>query len=207
VDRPGWSPERQLLALYVTFAGDDAVAAHVGAFQDRLLDVPTLDLIPRPWLHITLQGVTWADGLDRDAAERLVRELGRALARTPAMRVEIGEPAQGRDALFFPVSPPQALMQARDRARAVLHDALGPAGLYTMPGQEGRFSPHVSFAYANAPTSREDVQRRLEQVPARTTTAVVDTISLVSLRYPTSAWTWDSEVPIALEGARMPVSV
>ena len=59
--RPGWRPGRPMYAWHVTFRDQPAMRDLAARGRDLLRDVPGLDLIPDPWLHLTTQDVGFSD--------------------------------------------------------------------------------------------------------------------------------------------------
>jgi hypothetical protein len=53
--RPGVRPSRRLYVWHILFDGQAEVAALVRECQALLGEIPGLDPIPGPWLHMTMQ--------------------------------------------------------------------------------------------------------------------------------------------------------
>ena len=59
--RPGWRTGRHFYACHLTLDDQPQLRELVGRYQDALRHLPNLDLIPPQWLHITTQGIGFAD--------------------------------------------------------------------------------------------------------------------------------------------------
>jgi len=192
---PDWSPGRSLLACYVTFDDEPGVHAVVEAYQEPLADVAALDLVRRPWLHTTMQGVSFADTLPPGAQASLAAATAEALAGVPATEVELGPPVIGYDGVFLPMRPIEGLAQVRDAVRAAIRTGLGLAEPYVLPGQDGPFDPHVSLAYANDAFPLAEVRRRLDTVRHVPTTVTVRGVTLLVVD---RTWRWTDAVHVRL---------
>ena len=60
--RPGWKVGRRFWTWHYTFETCPALHELVAAYQGLLEELPTLDLIPQRWLHLTVQGLGFVDG-------------------------------------------------------------------------------------------------------------------------------------------------
>src|SRR5262249_4986867 len=91
--RPGWRPGRHFYTWHLTFDHAHDLHALVDTYQRRLADLPGLDLIPRPWLHLTLQGVGFVDEVTEQDARRIAQAAAAHLATLPAPELTFHQPA------------------------------------------------------------------------------------------------------------------
>lgn len=195
---PGWTPERSLLACYVTLEDQPEAQAVIDAYQRRLADVPELDLIQRQWLHVTVQGIGFLDVLAPGSLPQLADSLQRRLARVPAPTVVIDPPEISQDAVHLPLAPADGLVRVRQAVRSAAADTLGLPEPYALPGQDGDYRPHVSIAYANGPAPCDRVRDRLDAVAHAPTTLRFGTLSVLALRRVDRTWQWSDEVRLGL---------
>ena len=193
---PGWAPDRTLLACYVTVADRPELHRAADAYQQRLADLPQLDLIQRCWLHVTVQGVGFLDTLPDDSVARLAAALRRSPLPAPAVLVR---PAvASTDAVYLPFEDDGGLAAVRRRIRSAVAEAFGLPEPYALPGQRGAFRPHLSLAYANAPVSLGLVRARLDSVGHEPFRTALTTLSVIALRRRDSSWRWTDEVRLPL---------
>jgi hypothetical protein len=94
--RPGWRPGRRQYAWHLTF-GDQTVSPGqadlrqvMGGYQARLAEPPGLDPVPAEWLHLTVQGIGFADEIDTAEVDRIVAAARRRCAALAPVRVTLG---------------------------------------------------------------------------------------------------------------------
>ena len=131
---------------HVTFGDQPAVQDLAARARDLLRDVPGLDLIPGPWLHLTTQGVGFSDEVSAADLAAITAAARARLAAVPPAAVTIGPARVVDEGIVCDAYPAAALSPVRDAVRAAIGDVWGPA---RVPGEAGWW-PHVSFAYASA---------------------------------------------------------
>ena len=131
---------------HVTFGDQPAVQDLAARARDLLRDVPGLDLIPGPWLHLTTQGVGFSDEVSAaDLAATTAAGRSR-LAAVPPAAVTIGPARVVDEGIVCDAYPAAALNPVRDAVRAAIGEVRGRE---RVPGQ-AEWWPHVSLAYASA---------------------------------------------------------
>jgi 2'-5' RNA ligase superfamily len=144
--RPGWRPGRRMYAWHVTFRDQPAVQDLAARARAVLRDVPRLELVPGPWLHLTVQDIGFSDEVSGGDLAAVTVAARARLAAVPPAAVTIG-PARALDeGIGCDARPAAALSLVRDAVRAAISDVWGPA---RVPGQADWW-PHVSLAYASA---------------------------------------------------------
>jgi 2'-5' RNA ligase superfamily len=144
--RPGWRPGRRFYTVHATFAGAPAVQALAAKARDRLAGLPGLDLIPRQWLHLTMQGIGFADEVSDADLSAIIAAAKPRLAVLSPVTVAIGPPVVAGEGVTCWASPPRALDPVRGAVRAGIADAWGPERV----PEAAEWSAHVSVAYASA---------------------------------------------------------
>ena len=79
--RPGWRPGRRMYTWHFTFDGQTALHELVNAYQERLAGLPSLDPIPRQWLHLTTQSIGFTDEVSDQTSMPSSRRLARTARR------------------------------------------------------------------------------------------------------------------------------
>src|SRR4029453_3680347 len=88
--RPDWRRDRACLWWYLTFEDAPAVRGLGQRAQDLIGRAPQLDLIPSPWLHLTLLEVGFADELPAATGDRVAGTTRRALQECPGFALGLG---------------------------------------------------------------------------------------------------------------------
>src|SRR5687768_8805342 len=88
--RPDWRQDRPCLWWYLTFEDAPAVRDLARRVQALLGRAPQLDLIPLPWLHLTLLEVGFADEVPSATVARVVDTVRAALEDFPGFDLDLG---------------------------------------------------------------------------------------------------------------------
>ena len=202
VPRPGWSPGRSLLACYLALDTYPQVTEHLVRHQDMLGDLAQIDLVPVPWMHVTVQGIAFLDELPADSMSELADALREPLALLEAPRVRLGLPEPGGEGMFFPLTPRGRLSEMRDQIRETAMKVLELPLLYGLPGQDQDFCPHASFAYANSDMAVQEVMSRLADVTRPPVEIAVTSVSVIALRQSDRRWWWGDRRDVPVGDAR-----
>jgi hypothetical protein len=81
--RPDWQSERPCLMWYLTFEDQPELADLALRSHERLRRLGAVDLIPVPWLHLTLDEVGFVDAVGPEDVDRVVESVRAVLARDP----------------------------------------------------------------------------------------------------------------------------
>lgn len=119
-------------------AGADARSLVVAA---RLVAdyVPVLDQLPQlvspEWLHLTMQGIGFADEIQRADIDRIVDAARRHCAELEPFTVAIGPARVDPESMHMPVRPVEPLAAVRDTIRAAIGEVWGTE--LECPGSQG----------------------------------------------------------------------
>ncbi len=144
--RPGWQPGRRMYAWHVTFRDQPTLQDLAARARTVLHDVPRLELVPGPWLHLTMQGIGFSEEVSGGDLAAITAAARSRLAAVSPAAVTIGPARVLDEGIGCDAHPAAALSPARDAVRAAIGDVWGPA---RVPG-EADWWPHVSLAYASA---------------------------------------------------------
>jgi hypothetical protein len=113
--RPGWRPGRRQVAWHLTF-GDQTVSRGqadlrrvVGGYQARLAGLPGLDPALVKWLHLTVQGIGFADEVGVGDVERIVAPVRRRCAAPAPVRLTVGPAELQEEGVWLRVAPAVAV--------------------------------------------------------------------------------------------------
>jgi hypothetical protein len=194
VPQAEWLPDRLLASCYLTLPEQHPVLSMVLACQRAVASMPEMDLVPVPWLHVTVQALDFVDRLPSHRLDGFVWTLGNELAALPAPRLRVCGPALGGSGAFLVVEPAEKIVEVREVVRDVARRTLGLTRPYQLPGQgEGGSPPHLSFAYSNATVPRAAVMERLASVPVEPVELTLPSLSFLLLRRVARTWRWQEE--------------
>lgn len=173
--RPGWEPGRRFYTFHFTFEGQPAVQRLAATARERLADSAALDPVPDKWLHLTTQGIGFADEVtDSDLIAISTAALDR-LRLVRLAEITVGAPRAESEGIVCWVGPDGALDPARDALRAAIGDVWGADKIPESP----QWTPHVSLAYANADADGDPYDAALQGMnPVPVTVATVELIRL-----------------------------
>ena len=197
--RPDWRRERACLWWYLTFEDAPAVRGVAQRAQDLIGRAPQLDLIPSPWLHLTLLEVGFADELPAATLERVVDTTRRALEDFPGFDLGLGSVRS---------LPGAVVIEAHADALATLHERLTDAVLAARGadavGALRAFVPHVSVAYVNRDCDSHEVMGPLDGAdlssPSPSATVTRVRLAAVTRERRHYQWTTRAVVPLGRPG-------
>ncbi|WP_161606073.1 2'-5' RNA ligase family protein [Microlunatus speluncae] len=157
--RPGWGIGTRFYYWHLTWDGKSELHRLVDDYQAVLAPVAGLDPIPRPWLHMTLQGIGFSNEVPDDQLAELIERARSALSGLRSIPARFDRLRIYSEALALEPEPAESITALRQTLREVTAEVIGEA-----PGRDG-FTPHVSIAYVNT------------DQPAAATVAAVESIS------------------------------
>jgi MMPL family/2'-5' RNA ligase superfamily len=191
--RPGWRPGRRMYAWHVTFGGQPAVKYLAARARDLLRDVPGLDLVPEPWLHLTTQDVGFSDEVSAGDLAAITAAARSRLAAVPPGDVTIGPARVVDEGIGCDAHPAAALSPIRDAVRAAIGDVRGAA---RVPGEAGWW-PHVSLAYASADGPSAPAKAALAGFTAAAAVTVTE-VQLILLGRDEHVYQWEPQATVSL---------
>jgi 2'-5' RNA ligase len=191
--RPGWRVGRSFYTWHLTF--DQATDVHpLVTCVQRHLDLPCVDLVPMSGLHLTMQGVGFADEVSDEDLEAIVDAARTRLAELQPFPLQLGpvDPdAEGVGLLIRPWAPVVGL-------RSAIRDAIG--SVWTdVPEPETGFRPHVTIAYSASDAPVHELRRRLGELrslPPATTR--IGEAQLIRLSRDDRNYTWKVYATVVL---------
>jgi hypothetical protein len=192
--RPGGHPGPRFYTFHFTFEQQPAVQQLAAEARDRLAGFPALDLVPPRWLHLTTQGIGFADAVSDADMAAIVAAARRWLPLLPAANFTLTTPQAESEGIVSWVLHTGGLSLARDALRAAIASTWGAKRV--PEGQD--WDPHVSFAYANQDADGgpyDAALQGMEFVPV--TAAQVDLIRLGRDRH---VYEWETIASIPLGG-------
>ncbi len=177
--RPGWRPGRIMLTWHLTFEHATDLHALVRAYQQPLAALPDLHLIPAEWLHLTVQGLGYADEITDDQLTANTKAVTDAVAALSPFELTFGRPAIRGEAIGFHPEPAHPVHMLWSTIRGAIAAALGSDAVRVGPEQTHGFQPHVSIAYASAERDATPYINALDSVHAEPAAVPVTSVSLI----------------------------
>jgi 2'-5' RNA ligase len=184
--RPGWRVGRSFYTWHLTFADSASVVGLVNSYADVLARMPEITPVPAQWLHLTMQGVGFADRVPDADLDEIALAAESRLARCSPFQVTVGPAVLDPETVQLPVTPVAPLQDLRNRIRAAIGDVWGPDAIPENP----QLNPHISLGYWNTPAPAAPLRTLLAQAPAATATTTISTISLITLHRDHQLYEW-----------------
>ncbi|MFH8411018.1 2'-5' RNA ligase family protein [Streptomyces sp. NPDC018019] len=163
------------------------------AYRTALAGVGGLDLVPDRWLHLTTQGIGFADTVPAAEVQAVLAAPADRLAALAPFDLTLHRPEITPEAIRWeaaPAGPPTAV-------RTALRDAIRTAR-GTVDESDDGFAPHISIAYSNATGPAAPVQAALDTVAAAPATAHIDHVELIVLNRDRRMYEWDTHTRLPL---------
>lgn len=185
--RPGWNPDRRFYTWHLTFDGQHQLHQLVATYQDALSTVPGLDLIPREWLHLTMQGVGFTDEVSTDDARAIADSAATRLATVPPVELTFHRPVIRPEAIALPPAPRDSLTTVRDTVRDGIADVWGAD---SVPETANQFDPHLSIAYSNTDGSTTAALDAVTHATPKPALITITEVRLIALRRDQHSYLW-----------------
>lgn len=158
------------------------------------LELPGLDLIPNPWLHLTMQGIGFVGEVNEPDVDRIVSAAQTRLAGLEPFTISLGPAVVDPEVVRLQVTPAEPVSQLRRELRAAIADVWGAS---RVPDDEQAFTPHVSLAYSNRDGDMQPIHdaAAVTSDPAEVTVRNADLIRL-NRDYQQYEWITRARVPI-----------
>ncbi|MFD7161619.1 2'-5' RNA ligase family protein [Kribbella sp. NPDC059898] len=162
--RPGWQVGTRFYTWHLTFDGREGLHQLVDHYQSVLSPFGGLDLVPRRWLHVTMQGVGHVADVDDAQVDRIVTAVRERLAQLDRVFVQFHRPIVRPEAIAIPALPSNQITQVRDAIRIALGEVLGAT---EVPEAAAGYQPHLSLAYSNGQQPAAEIAAALDASPGR----------------------------------------
>ena len=192
--REGQRVGRRFFTVHATFAAAAEVQQMAAEARERLCGIPYLDLIPGRWLHLTMQGIGFADEVSDGDLEAITAAAAARLAMLAPVAITLGPPEIAGEGVTCWALPPRALDPVRDAVRAGIGDVWGANRVPESPD----WTAHVSVAYANADGPGAPIDAALEGMGAVETT--VRAVDLIRLGRDSHLYEWENVASLPLKG-------
>jgi 2'-5' RNA ligase len=196
--RPGWRQGRHFLACHIAFPDDTPLTGLVSAYQEVLRPFPGLDLIPRQWLHLTMQGIGFVDEIDDAQRTAILGSLTRTLRLAQAPEVTFAAPTVTTEAVYLLAQPAEPLQDLKNLACRALAEAGCPNEAPAAGATARQYRPHVSIAYSSGAQAAGPISAALRHVEATPVTVRLDTVYFLEFHRDHRMYEWTNAHPIRI---------
>jgi 2'-5' RNA ligase len=195
--RPEWTAERTCLYWYLTFRGDQLVAALGDEVLQAAADVSWLDAVPPEWCHVTVADVGFTDELSPSDVDRVTEAVADEVAHEDRLRLTIGPVQAFATAVVLAVGPLDRLRAVKAAVRRTTSAVLGPRHTDV---HRRLFWPHVSLGYVNRPVDADTATGFLRRLPAVQARLDVDALTLAAVTRRDRRYQWEVAAQVDLLG-------
>lgn len=193
--RPGWSTGRRFYTWHLTFDKSRDVQQLARTYQDAI-NLDFLDPVPARGLHLTMQGIGFADEVDPEDIAAVVDAASDQLASFEPFELTVGPAYADREGVPLAVDPWEQVTALRSAVR----DAIAKVrGHDRVPEQAEGFVPHITLFYSNSEADPAPLRAALGPLrdlpPVRTR---IDAVSLIKLARDTHEYEWTTEADVRL---------
>jgi 2'-5' RNA ligase len=191
--RPGWQLGSRFLTWHLTY--EDAPQVHrIAADYRRILgELPGLDLVPDQWLHLTMQGLGFAQDVAASDVDAIVDAARLRLAQIPAFEVTIDRPAVTPEAIRWEAAPGEPVAAVRNAIRAAI-GVVWPE----VPERADGFGPHISIAYSSSNGPAAPVLAAIAAAPSAPATARITHADVILLNRDSRMYEWEPVASVPL---------
>jgi hypothetical protein len=201
--RPGWAEGRHFYACHMTLDDQPHLRKLVAYYQQALADIQGIDLIPPPWLHLTMQGIGFTDEIGAAELVALEDALTTELATIDPPAVEFRYLTVYPEAIYLKAHPSDALYPLRLKMHDAVSSVLGAKRFSEPAPDRAEFLPHVSIGYINHDGDAEPVVKALSILTARSVTVTFTKADVLEFHRDHHMYEWTSATPILI-GTRAP---
>jgi 2'-5' RNA ligase len=199
--RPGWRLGRRAYTFHITFEdatvdGSEELRRLVATYQRRLEGIGGLDMVPLPWLHLTMQNVGFTDEVSDSDCRAIAVAARDGCAQLAPFQLTFDQVEVRAEAIAFRPSPPAPVAMLRDTVRSAIAAVLGT--IPEAPEHAHGFQPHVSLAYVNAPGPAAPLVEAVDGVREAPVSVLVRAASLIVLDRDERVYRWRTHETIAL---------
>jgi 2'-5' RNA ligase len=191
--RPGVRPSRRLYVWHILFEDQPGVGALVQACQVLLTEIPGLDPVSQPWLHMTTQIVGFADEINDTETDAMIEATAKRLQRLEPVPVALGRPLFHSEAVVLGMRPGRALDPVRDSIREAVANTVRIHQLADQPD----WTPHLTIAYSNREAPAAPVIEAMRPAPGMVDVRIKE-VHLVSQERVDRTYRWNRVAAVSL---------
>jgi 2'-5' RNA ligase len=187
--RPGHRPGRPFYTWHLTFENQHDLHRLVTEYHNILQQFPFLDLVPIPWLHMTMQGVGFVDTVTDHDLHTLLDAVRVRTAHLTTLPLQFHQLTARPQALALHPNTADAVTAVRHAIRRGIADAWGTEQVPEPPDGYA-YQPHISVAYANTQHSTTTLRAALADHHPAPATTKVEHLSLIMIQRDNHQYRW-----------------
>ncbi|NIK56428.1 2'-5' RNA ligase family protein [Kribbella shirazensis] len=192
--RPNWRPGRSFYTWHIVFPNDPVLTDLHAAYQGLVGSLPGISPVPVQWLHLTLQGIGFADKVPQADLDPIIEAAQRRLEHFRPFEIKLGPAVVDVESLQLPVSPVDRLRRLRTQLRAAVTDVWGRDSVPELP----ELYPHVSLGYWNRPAPAEPLRQRVNALSGGIARTEVAHVTLINLNRDQAQYEWTTYATLPL---------
>ncbi|WP_427888742.1 2'-5' RNA ligase family protein [Kribbella sp. GL6] len=191
---PNWRPGRSFYTWHVIFPDDPALLELHATYQQPLRSLAGISLVPAELLHLTMQGVGFADRVPESDLELIVTATSRRLDHVQPFEIGIEPAVVDAESLQLPVTPVNRLRRLQAHLRSAINDIWGTDSVPQLP----ELQPHISLGYWTETAPAGPLRRHVDSVAGKVATTQLTDISLLELRQEDRQYVWTVRATLPL---------
>lgn len=194
--RPNWRPGRSFYTWHIVFPSDPVLLDLHAEYQSLVETLPGITPVSPQWLHLTMQGVGFADKVPQADLDPIVDAARRRLEHFRPFEIRIGPAVVDAESLQLPVKPVDRMRRLRTQLRAAVTDVWGRDSVPELP----ELDPHISLGYWNEIAPAEPLRQRVNALDGGLATTELTSVALINLNrdHNQYEWTTYARVPLGL---------
>ncbi|GAB2653949.1 hypothetical protein GCM10009743_33030 [Kribbella swartbergensis] len=196
--RPGWRRGTRYYTWYVTFQHQTGLHRLVDRYQSVVAKFSGFRLVPRRWLHLTVQGVDHVHAVDTPEVDAVITATRARLAAMRPITVEFERAVVWPEAIVLPAQPSARIEPVTSAIRSAVRDVLGDERFADFPDGS---RPHVSLAYSCASGSADAVAAAVDRVSAPPISVDIESVALTELNRDHGMYRWRTIATASISSA------
>jgi 2'-5' RNA ligase len=194
--RPNWRPGRSFYTWHIVFPSDPVLLDLHAEYQSLVETLPGITPVSPQWLHLTMQGVGFADKVPQADLDPIVDAARRRLEHFRPFEIRIGPAVVDAESLQLPVKPVDRMRRLRAQLRAAVTDVWGRDSVPELP----ELDPHISLGYWNEIAPAEPLRQRVNALDGGLAKTELTSVALINLNrdHNQYEWTTYARVPLGL---------
>jgi 2'-5' RNA ligase len=167
----------------------------VSTFSPGLGKFETLDIVGSDGIHVTFQGLGFADEVSVEDVSAIAAAVDRRCTGTGAIEIELEQPHVDTETVQMNVGPVRRLAEIRNMIREGIGEVWGSANV---PESDRGFRPHITLAYSNGARSMREIEQGIRGLHLSATKCRVESISLIRLNRDARRYEWEEIATVLL---------
>jgi 2'-5' RNA ligase len=194
--RPNWRPGRSFYTWHIVFPNDPVLLDLHAEYQRLVEALPGITPVSPQWLHLTMQGIGFADKVPQADLDPIVEAARRRLEHFRPFEIRIGPAVVDAESLQLPVTPVDRMRRLRAELRAAVTDVWGRDSVPELP----ELDPHISLGYWNEVAPAEPLRQRVNALGGGLAKTELTSVALINLNrdHNQYEWTTYARIPLGL---------